>query len=138
MLLMLSFHGVKNQWALLKYACDITELIRASSKLAWDTVRERARAIRGEKVLRLGLHLAEELLNAPLPESIKAWTQQDAATRETGAFLMEVLRKRHEGRMLDYGERVRFQLSIKDSLAAKVRYGAYSATQHLWSDVLKP
>ena len=138
MLLMLSFHGVKNQWALLKYACDITELIRSTPDLQWGIVRERAQAVRGEKVLKLGLYLADKLLDAPLLKSIRLWAEQKSATQETGAFLIDVLRQRHEGRMLDYDERVRFQLSVKDTFASKARYAAYSATQHLWSDVLQP
>lgn len=138
MLLMLCFHGVKNQWALLKYACDITELLRATPELDWAAVRSRAQAMRGEKVLAIGLKIAGRLLNPPLPDEVEAWLEQDPVTEETASFMIDVLRKRHAGRELDYTERVRFQLSVKDTWASRARYGMYSVTQHLWSDVLKP
>jgi hypothetical protein len=103
----------------------------------WGQVRQRAQAFRGRKVLKLGLHMADQLMGVPLPDSIAYWVCRDTAIQETAQRLMQVMMERHTGRELDYQERVRFQLSVKDGISSKIRYGLYSLTHHLWSGILK-
>lgn len=47
--------------------CDTTELIRGTPGMDWDFVLERARAMRGERIILLSLRLAQLLLEAELP-----------------------------------------------------------------------
>ncbi len=137
MVLILSFHGVKNQWRALKHVVDIAKLIGSQPGLDWSGLIERAQALRATRVLRLGLQLAHDLVKAPLPPDILKWVQSDPMD-DTAAFLKDYLRNRHQRSELTYGERVQLQLATKDTVTGQLRYGGYSLMQHIWSNVLKP
>ena len=73
----LCYHGFKNRWDRLKYIADVAELLRATPDLSWDAVYARARAMRSRRVLWLGLSLAEQVLDAPLPERVRRDVRAD-------------------------------------------------------------
>jgi hypothetical protein len=91
LLLILCIHGGRHCWQSLGWICDLAELIRARSPLRWDLVLDQARIWHGERLLLLGLGLANELLRAPLPEPISARLGDDRAlpwlTSEAGRWL---------------------------------------------------
>ncbi|MCI0622338.1 MAG: nucleotidyltransferase family protein, partial [Acidobacteria bacterium] len=68
-LLALCVHGQKHCWSRLIWISDLAQLLAAHSDLAWDQITHGARELSAERVLRLGLHLAHNLLQAPLPEA---------------------------------------------------------------------
>jgi Uncharacterised nucleotidyltransferase len=84
-LLFLCLHGTKHRWASLKWICDVAELVTAYASLDWEGVRQRAAAIGGERMLRLGLLLAAGLLEAPLPPEVVRWLPGDAVARALAA-----------------------------------------------------
>jgi hypothetical protein len=57
--------------------CDTAELIRGSLHLEWDDVLRRARAIGGCRFLLLNVLLANDLLDAELPESVCGLARAD-------------------------------------------------------------
>ena len=57
-------------WTQLKWICDLAELMRNSTDLDWDQIIHRAEKLRSLRMLWLGLALATELLDAPLPVDI--------------------------------------------------------------------
>jgi hypothetical protein len=80
LLLILCAHGAKHVWVSLGWVCDIAELIWAYPDMNWDEVLGQAKALRGERILFIGLLLARELLQAALPEEIvrRAWADKTA------------------------------------------------------------
>lgn len=68
LLLILCVHGAKHRWGQLKWICDIAELVDAyRERIDWNRLTVVARTLRGERMLLLGLFLAEHLLGAVLP-----------------------------------------------------------------------
>jgi hypothetical protein len=61
--------------------CDAAELIRTSPDLDWEFVLQRARVIGGMRILLLELRLANELLDAALPERVHRIVYDDRAVR---------------------------------------------------------
>lgn len=66
-LLALCVHGAKHLWLQLGWVCDVAELIRATPQMDWDALRQRAKAAGCERMVSVGLRLAEELLGAGVP-----------------------------------------------------------------------
>jgi hypothetical protein len=72
LLLSLCVHGSKHHWERLAWICDIAELVKRHTDMNWSLVLERASIEGNERMLFLGLYLAASLLDAPLPEQVKA------------------------------------------------------------------
>jgi hypothetical protein len=70
LLLLLCVHGGKHCWCQLNWICDVAELLRAHPELDWDQVLEQARTRGGMRMLLLGLRLARDLLEAPVPDEV--------------------------------------------------------------------
>lgn len=135
--LILAHHGIKNQWRALKYVADIAEVVRTESPLDWETLMERARQVQANRILRLGLSLADDILAADLPPKVQKWARGNPID-DVSLMLQEYLQEPSQGISLPYIERVQLQLATKDTVLGRIRYGLYSATQHIWSTVLKP
>ena len=135
--LVLSYHGVKNQWRSLKYVADLAQLLRTETALNWSSLIEHAQKIRATRVLGLGLSLAHGVLDMPIPTEIQKWMPR-TPTDEARSVLQSYLRNRDKRSRLDFRKRVQLQLATKDTVADTIRHGAYSMMQHLWSTVLKP
>ena len=71
LLLVLCAHGAKHLWPCLGWVCDVAELLRVPAEMNWPAVVEEARSLRCERILLLGLLLAHDLLQAPVPEDAK-------------------------------------------------------------------
>jgi hypothetical protein len=68
LLLVLCAHGAKHRWGSLGWVCDVAELLRARPAMNWAAVVEEAQSLRCERILLLGLVLAHDLLQAPVPD----------------------------------------------------------------------
>jgi hypothetical protein len=79
LLLALCVHGAVHVWGRLLWITDVTELIRRSPDLDWDIVATRAREVGAERILRLGLFLAVDLLGATVPGQMLEAVGSDAA-----------------------------------------------------------
>ena len=80
-LLYLCAHGAKHHYERLKWVCDIAELLRSDAALDWSVLWSRAHALRSRRLLLLGLHLADRLLGAPVPQSIARQAATNAAVQ---------------------------------------------------------
>ena len=67
-LLLLAIHGSKHRWERLGWVCDVALLLRREPP-AWPELLRRARQLGAERMLLLGMRLAHELLDAPIPEA---------------------------------------------------------------------
>lgn len=78
LLLCLCIHGAKHMWERLEWLCCVAEFVRQNPDLDWQTILARAGQWRCRRMLLLGLLLAHELLQAPMPTQILAATSMDS------------------------------------------------------------
>ncbi|MCC5636682.1 nucleotidyltransferase family protein [Nostoc sp. CHAB 5844] len=78
LLLVLCVHGSKECWSQLKWICDLAELLQTYPHLDWQVVEERSQMLHCRRMLLLGLKLAQELLQAQIPQSLQAAIAQDS------------------------------------------------------------
>jgi hypothetical protein len=77
-LLILCVHGAKHRWEQLRWICDIAELINThQERIDWERLLKQSRALGGERMLLLGLYLAQNLLGARLPEDLMKKIESD-------------------------------------------------------------
>src|SRR6201997_4087078 len=74
----LCVHGSKDFWARISWIADVAELIRRQADLNWDEVFRTAESLRAERMLHLGLALADDLLQADLPDEIRKRVRGDS------------------------------------------------------------
>ena len=72
LLLSLCVHGSKHLWERLAWICDVAELVKTCTDLDWGVLLERAASTKNDRMLFLGLHLANRLLDAPLPSRVRS------------------------------------------------------------------
>jgi len=75
-LTLICIHGAKHFWEQLSYIADVAAFV-SNQKLDWTRVERAAQEVCSERMLYVGLHLAADLLGAPLPEKIAALVQSD-------------------------------------------------------------
>ncbi len=85
LLLVLCVHGARHVWERLDWICGVAELLRTHPELEWDRLIKYAQESGAERMLLLGLNLAEKLLAANLPSGIKDRIRADGAV----SFLTE-------------------------------------------------
>ncbi|HWY08087.1 MAG TPA: nucleotidyltransferase family protein [Candidatus Acidoferrales bacterium] len=75
-------HGAKHFWERLMWPADIAAIVARHPEIAWERVRQAARDVGAERMLHVGLLLAESLLGVPVPAEIAATANTDGAARE--------------------------------------------------------
>ncbi len=70
LLLILCVNGTKDIWGRLEISCCVAELLRNHPHLRWTEVLEESRRLGAERMLLLGLYLARDLFQAPLPGAV--------------------------------------------------------------------
>lgn len=87
LLLYLCAHGTKHHWARLKWVADVAHVLRGHSGLDAQALCCHARRMHCERVLLLGLHLAQRWLDAPLDPVFEASIKADAVVEELARFI---------------------------------------------------
>lgn len=82
LLLILCVHGSYHLWSNLKWIVDIAELLDVHKKIDWDIVIKHAVQARSERMLFLGLSLANDLFGSDLPENIIKQIEADDELKE--------------------------------------------------------
>jgi hypothetical protein len=96
LLLILCVHGFSHWWQRLGWVCDVAGLVKRQEKLDWEAVFQRAERSGTVRILSMGLFLASELLNAPLPSQVSNAIAADVTVRRTAARLEAQLFSRSE------------------------------------------
>jgi Uncharacterised nucleotidyltransferase len=86
-LAVLSVHGAHHYWLRLLWVCDIAELVRARPDMDWRRVVRDARRAGTLRLVLVGLALAEELLDAPLPAVVREAIDAEPEVRAVSARL---------------------------------------------------
>lgn len=121
LLLLLCVHGAKHLWLNLGWICDIARLLAAEKNLAWEKILEQARVMGCERMLLLGLFLANDLLGAEVPSEMLIAMQkipvvETLATR-VYAWLFSDLGKPSDG-----FNAALFHLRVRERLRDGLRY----------------
>jgi hypothetical protein len=141
LLVVLCVHASKHCWSRIGWVCDVAELVRAHPDLDWREALERARALGAERMVLLGLVLAQELLGAPLPAAM-------VPSRVAADGRVRVLARRVARWVYDDTvpaerslEAALFHLAMRERGRDKFRYGrrlAFTATVGDWETVPLP
>jgi len=76
-LILICIHGAKHLWEKLSYIADVAAFL-SRQELDWGRVKSAAEEVGSERMLCVGLRLAEDVLGAPLPENVAALSRSDA------------------------------------------------------------
>lgn len=121
LLFSLCVHGSRHLWERLGWICDVAELI-SRHHLNWTRLLERAAEADSERMFLLGLHLAEKLLDAPLPPEVKRRCEADKRLEPLAANIVDHLFSGPEHVPATSGEIFKYNLGVRKSLSARTRY----------------
>jgi hypothetical protein len=120
LVLMLCIHGAKDCWEKLEWVSGLAELIRSEPQLNWNELLNQAKEIGCRAIVLLGLALAHDLLDAPVPAGVFA---ELGPRKRIDALVAQVTsRFFSEAAPMSLTARVKFHLALKDSLFDKFRY----------------
>jgi hypothetical protein len=91
LLTVLCAHGARHWWLRLLWVADIAELVRARSDMDWDAALGRARHDGVRRLTLSGLALAADVLDAPVPDVVRAAIRADPVVGSVVARLREVV-----------------------------------------------
>jgi hypothetical protein len=78
LLLILCVHGSKHRWDRLEWLCGVAELLRRRAPgLDWDALVSRAATLGVRRMVLLGVLLAHDLLDAPVPREVLELARSD-------------------------------------------------------------
>ncbi|CAN5397440.1 hypothetical protein BH09SUM1_BH09SUM1_13290 [soil metagenome] len=77
LLLTLIAHASKHMWSRLLWLCDIAEIFRSETRIDWDAFVVSARQGGCLRMTAIAAILAEDLLEAPVPEPVRIATASD-------------------------------------------------------------
>ena len=75
-------HGAKHFWERLMWPADIAAIVARHPEIAWERVRQAAGDVGAERMVHVGLLLAESLLGVPVPAEMAASANADGAARD--------------------------------------------------------
>ncbi|MCA1634730.1 MAG: nucleotidyltransferase family protein [Acidobacteria bacterium] len=122
LLLSLCVHGTKHLWERLAWICDIAELIRSRPNLDWPRLSERASRLRAGRMLNLGLRLAHDLLDAPLPDEVERGVAADGVAAGLASDVMARLFDGCEYSPAGLLRHINFNLRARRDWRDKARY----------------
>jgi Uncharacterised nucleotidyltransferase len=140
LLLLLCVHGAKDGWERLEWLCGVAELVRNYPDLDWDVVFSLARSTGSTRMLAVGLHLAECLLETQLPGPVRAEFDRDGAARALALNFAPLLVSSGQPSQTAFG-RIRLQLRFQQTLRQKLRFClrlAFTTTPVDWEIVRLP
>jgi Uncharacterised nucleotidyltransferase len=120
LLLFLCVHGSKDMWwKRIGWVCDIAELLASNPDLDWSYSFKLATDTGALRMLLLGLSLAHELLQAPLPEQVLARIRSDNAVKELADYVFR--RLFDDNTAFDrFVERQRFHIIVRERLRDRI------------------
>jgi hypothetical protein len=120
LLLFLCVHGSKDLWwRRIGWICDVAELLAPNPDLDWSYSLELATYTGARRMLLLGLALAHELMQAPLPEQVCASICSDKAVQP----LIALVRRRLfdvQTALDSFVERQRFHGKVRERLHDRI------------------
>jgi hypothetical protein len=120
-LVLICVHGAKHFWERLMWIADVAALISSGRPPDWDRATAAAREVGAERMLRLGLCLASDVLGAELPIQVEASVRSDRAVSRLAAQIESRLASR-EPRSIGILQRAAFRIRMRGGLLAGAAY----------------
>jgi hypothetical protein len=120
-LVLICVHGAKHFWERLMWIADVAALISSGQPPDWDRAMAAAREVGAERILRLGLRLASDVLGAELPAQVEANVRSDHAVSKLAAQIERHLAF-HEPRGIGILQRAAFRVRMRGGLLAGAAY----------------
>jgi hypothetical protein len=130
LLLTLCVHGSKHLWERLAWICDVAELVRSSESVDWTPAMEEAGRLGVERMVALGLFLANDLLGARLSDDILRRIQGYAAVKSLAGRIRERLFLETRSRFGTIKKSF-FYLKMRERWSDKARY-SFSLLRPFW------
>ena len=124
LLFSLCIHGSRHLWERLSWICDVAELVTRHS-FNWTTLLDRAVMADSERMFLLGLYLAHELLEAPLPDEVRQRCQSDEQLVVLAGNVIEHLFNGTTHAPPTSREIFSYNIRVRKTLGARARYLAY-------------
>lgn len=90
-LVLICIHAAKHLWERLAWVADVAALLANNPNGNWQNARSSAEEVGAERMLRVGLRLAADLLRAPLPPEITAYVRSDTTAIQLAEQIAERL-----------------------------------------------
>lgn len=120
-LVLICVHGAKHFWERLMWIADVAALISSRQPPDWDRAIGVAHEVGGERILRLGLRLASDVLGTELPVQVEANVRSDRAVSKLAAQIESCLASR-EPRSIGILQRAAFRVRMRGGLLAGAAY----------------
>ena len=124
LLFSLCVHGSRHLWERLGWICDIAELL-ARHTFDWPTLLKRAAQSDIDRMFLLGLYLAEQLLEAPLPAEVKQRCDSDTRLESLAAGVVEHLFNGVTHVPATSREIFKYNIGVRKTVGARARYVLY-------------
>jgi len=121
LLLTLCMHGSKHCWERLGWIRDVAKLISLHREMRWQYAISEASKLRSERMLFLGLLLANDLLKVYLPNEVLKKVQADRVVRTLAIQVRDRLFRNDSNRSVIF-QPFLFQLRMQAGLMDRIRY----------------
>jgi hypothetical protein len=128
LLIILSVHGAKHRWERLEWLCGLAEAVRQAPGTDWDGLVERASRLGVRRMLLLGLLLAADLLDAPVPPHVLRAARADTAVTRLAAQVPQLLLEPPLGRDAVSLPVDRFRYALRERWRDRIRFVLYRIT----------
>ena len=125
-LLTTALHAGKEEWARLIMISDLAALLVTYPAMDATAVLARAEAARARRMLLVGITLARDLLDAPVPVAFANAISADRATRRLAARIADRIWEQHPVTSMFVLSPVRWRM--RDCLSDRIRYAAATLT----------
>ncbi len=124
LMLLLSVHGVRHAWSAVEWISGIAELIRQPGSVRWDRVIRDAEQLHVARIVRLGVALANRLLDAPIPAPVARWIDDDLRIPRLVAWVAARLFTPTDCHSAPQQWAVfQFEMAVKDGAREQIRDG---------------
>jgi hypothetical protein len=124
LLFSLCVHGSRHLWERLGWICDVAELITRQD-LDWTALLERVASADCDRMFLLGVHLANRLLDAPLPLEVKERCDSDPRLSSLADNIIEHLFNGPTHVPATSREIFKYNIGVRKTLSARARYVLY-------------
>jgi len=124
LLLYQCLHSSKDTWKLLENICCIAKIINLYKEINWKIVESRARKMRCERILLMGLFLAFDLFEPTLPVSLKGRLGNDPVLKKMAWTIYDnIFDKSSETKTTIGSDFSFFHMKMRDRILERVHYG---------------
>lgn len=135
-LVLICVHGAKHFWGKLLWIADVAALMAKPGAVDWSRAKVAAREVGAERIVRLGVRLAMDVLGTEVPQQIAAEVRGDTVAARLAA---QIVRRLEVGASESMGilERALFRVKMPggwlDGVAYLVRL-SLSPTEEDWAE----